>query len=253
VEVAMESAENLSIIVALGGGLLSFLSPCVFPLVPSYLSFITGISFDELSSPLLKAHMRRRVILNSLFFVVGFSTVFIVLGASFSALGRFFASYQETIQRIAGFIIILFGLYIAGALRIPFLMRSKEFLVVKNKPAGYLGSALVGLSFGSAWTPCIGPILGAILTLAGSAKGIRGGVILLAAYSMGLAIPFLLMAVASGSFLDAFQKFGKFLRVVHIVGGIFLIFIGLLIITGYFTILNSLFIQLTPSWLLERI
>ncbi len=249
----MESAENLSIIVALGGGLLSFLSPCVFPLVPSYLSFITGISFDDMKSPLLKAQVREKVIANSLFFVLGFSTVFIVLGASFSFLGRFFASYQQMIQRVAGLIIIFFGLYISGALRIPFLMRSKEFLALRKKPAGYMGSALVGVSFGSAWTPCIGPILGAILTLAGSSKGVREGAILLMAYSMGLAIPFLLMAVASGGFFGVFQRFGRFLKVVHIVGGVFLIVVGILIVTGYFTVLNSLFISLTPSWLLERI
>jgi len=249
----MESMENLSIIVALGGGLLSFLSPCVLPLVPSYLSFITGMSFDDLRSPLLKAHVRKRVTLNALFFVLGFSMVFILLGASFSFLGRFFASHQQTIQRIAGLIIIFFGLYIAGVFKVPFLMHSKELFALRTKPAGYMGSTLVGISFGSAWTPCIGPILGAILTLAGSAKGIRGGVILLMAYSAGLAIPFLLMAVASGSFLNLSHRLGKFLPVVHITGGIFLIIIGILIATGYFTVLNSLFIQLTPSWLLGKI
>jgi cytochrome c-type biogenesis protein len=249
----MESAESLSFIVALGGGLLSFLSPCVLPLMPSYLSFITGVSFDDLSSSVLRAHVRKKVLINSVFFILGFSTVFIVLGASFSFLGRFFAGHQLTIQRIAGLIIIFFGLYIAGVFRIPFLMQSKEFLSLKNKPAGYVGSSLVGLSFGAAWTPCIGPILGAILTLAGSAKGVSGGVILLTAYSMGLAIPFLILALASGSFLSISQRFGRFLNVVHIAGGIFLVIIGILILTRYFTVLNSLFIALTPSWLLERI
>jgi cytochrome c-type biogenesis protein len=249
----MEAAENLSIIVALGGGLLSFLSPCVFPLVPSYLSFITGVSFDDLRSPFLTVHVRKKVMLNSLFFVLGFSMVFMILGASFSFLGRLFAGNQQTIQKIAGLIIIFFGLYIAGAFRIPFLTRSKELFVMKGKPAGYMGSALVGISFGAAWTPCIGRILGAILTLAGSATGVSDGVILLVAYSMGLAIPFMLMALASGSFLNLSHRFGKFLAVVHIVGGIFLIIVGILILTGYFTFLNTLFIRLTPAWLWERI
>jgi cytochrome c-type biogenesis protein len=249
----MESVENLSIIVALGGGLLSFLSPCVLPLLPSYLSFITGMSFDDLKAPLLRAHVRKRVVLNSLFFILGFSAVFVVLGASFSLLGGFFGRYQRIIQRIAGLIIIFFGLSIAGVFKIPFLMRSREILPLKNRPAGYVGSALIGISFGFAWTPCIGPILGAILTLAGTAKGISGGMILLATYSMGLAIPFFLTSLAIGSFLSFFQKFRKFLHVVYIAGGIFLIIVGILIFTGYFTVLNSLFIELTPSWLWERI
>ncbi len=246
----MESAENLSIIVAFGGGFLSFLSPCVLPLLPSYLSFITGMSFDDLKA---QAHVRKKVILNSLFFILGFSAVFVALGASFSLLGGFFGRYQRVIQRIAGLIIIFFGLYIAGVFKIPFLMRSREILPLKNKPAGYVGSALIGISFGFAWTPCVGPILGSILTLAGTAKGISGGMILLGIYSMGLAIPFFLTSLATGSFLSFFQKFRKFLHVVYIAGGIFLIIVGILIFTGYFTVLNSLFIELTPSWLWDRI
>ena len=154
----MESGENLSIVVALGGGLLSFLSPCVLPLLPSYLSFITGMSFDDLKA---QNHIRMKVVLNSLFFILGFSTVFVTLGASFSLLGRLFASHQGVIQRIAGLIIIFFGLYIAGVFKIAFLMRSKEIIRLKNKQGGYVGSALVGISFGFAWTPCVGPILGA--------------------------------------------------------------------------------------------
>lgn len=246
----MESMENLSIVVALGGGLLSFLSPCVLPLLPSYISFITGMSFDDLKA---QEHVRKRVVLNSLFFILGFSTVFVTLGASFSLLGGFFGGYQGVIQRIAGLIIIFFGLYIAGVFKIPFLMRSKEIITLKNKPAGYVGSALIGISFGFAWTPCVGPILGAILALAGTTKGMSSGMILLTAYSMGLAIPFFLTSLATGSFFSFFQKFGKFLHVVYIAGGILLIIVGILIFTGYFTVLNSLFIELTPSWLWERI
>jgi cytochrome c-type biogenesis protein len=249
----MESVENLSIIVAFGAGFLSFLSPCILPLLPSYLSFITGVSFDDFKAPLFRGHVRKRVFLNSLFFVLGFSTVFIVLGASFSFLGRFFVSHQKTIRTIAGLIIIFFGFYITGIFNIPFLMRSKEFLPFKTKPAGYLGSLLIGISFGSAWTPCVGPILGAILALAGSEERITGGIILLTAYSMGLAIPFLLTSLAGGSLMSAFQRFTKFTRAVYIGGGIFLIIVGLLIITGYFTVLNSLFVGFTPSWLLDKI
>jgi cytochrome c-type biogenesis protein len=249
----MTSAENISIIVALVGGFLSFLSPCVLPLVPSYLSYISGISYEDLRAPVSGKSIRQKVMLSALFFVLGFSTVFLVLGASFSFLGRFFASHQSVIQKTAGIIIIFFGLYIAGVFKIPFLMRSKDFLPIKTKPTGYLGSTLVGISFGAAWTPCIGPILGSILTLAASAQGMGGGVILLTAYSIGLAIPFLLAAWASGTFLNASQKLGKFLHLIHLAGGIFLIIIGILIVTGYFKTLNFLFIGLTPSWLLEKI
>ncbi len=159
---------------------------------------------------------------------------------------------QQTIQRIAGLIIIFFGLYIVGIFRVPFLMGSKGLFVLKNKPAGYIGSTLVGISFGSAWTPCIGPILGAILTVAASSEGVLNGIILLAVYSMGLAIPFLLMGLASGSFLGLSQRFGRFMQVLHIAGGVFLIIVGILIITGYFAMLNSLFIKFAPPWLLDK-
>lgn len=249
----MEPAESLSVIVALGGGLLSFLSPCVLPLLPAYLSFITGMSFDDLKAPLLRTQIRKKVVLNSLFFILGFSAVFVALGASFSLLGGFFGGYQGIIQRIAGLIIIFFGLYIVGVFKIPFLMRSRELLPMRNKPAGYVGASLIGISFGFAWTPCVGPILGAILTLAGTAKGISGGVILLMVYSMGLAIPFFLTSLATGSFLSIFQRFRHVLHVIYIAGGILLIIVGILIFTGYFTVLNSLFIELTPSWVWERI
>ena len=249
----MESVKNLSIIVAFGGGFFSFLSPCLLPLLPSYLSYIAGVSFDDLTAPDLRRDVRKKVVFNSLFFILGFSMVFVFLGASFSFLGRFLAVHRNTIQTIAGVIIIFFGLYIVGIFKIPFLMRSRELLPLRTKPAGYLGSTLIGLSFASAWTPCVGPILGAILALAGSAENISGGVTLLAAYSLGLAIPFLLASLASGSLLSTFQRFSKIFRVAYIGGGIFLIIVGLLIITGYFTILNSFFIGLTPSWIFDRI
>ncbi|MBW1697100.1 MAG: cytochrome c biogenesis protein CcdA [Deltaproteobacteria bacterium] len=249
----MYSVEHLSIIVALGGGLLSFLSPCVFPLVPSYISFITGISLTDLGAPLLWRNLRKRVMLNSMFFVFGFSLVFIALGTSLSFLGRFLASHQEIIQKAAGLIIIFFGLSITGVFKLSFLMRSKELLPVRVKPPGYMGSAIVGISFGAAWTPCIGPILGSILVLAGSATEMKQGIVLLAAYSLGLAIPFLFAAWVSGSLLNLSQRFGKLLHLIHIAGGILLIIVGLLIFTGYFTVLNSFFVALTPSWLLEKI
>ncbi|UCD78469.1 MAG: sulfite exporter TauE/SafE family protein [Desulfobacterales bacterium] len=249
----MQSAENLSIIVALSGGILSILSPCVLPLVPAYISYISGISFDDLKSPLLKRRHRPKVILSALCFILGLSTVFVILGASFSFLGRFVSSQQGIIQKIAGLVIIFFGLSIAGVFKIPILMRSREFLPLKAGITGYIGSMIIGISFGAAWTPCIGPILGSILALAAGAKGMSQGVTLLTAYSLGFAIPFLFAAWASGSVLSILQKYEKVLKGIHIAGGIFLVFIGILVMTGYFTVLNSLFIKLTPAWLLEKI
>jgi cytochrome c-type biogenesis protein len=168
-------------------------------------------------------------------------------------LGRFFAIHQQTIQIISGLLIIFFGFYIVGLFKLPFFMRSKEVISLKNRPAGYLGSALIGISFGSTWTPCIGPILGAILALAGASQGIGQGVVLLMTYSIGLAIPFILTSLAVGHFMSFFQKFKKTFHVIYLSGGIFLVLIGILVISGYFTILNSFFTKLIPQWLLERI
>jgi cytochrome c-type biogenesis protein len=249
----MQSAENLSMMVALFGGVLSILSPCVLPLVPAYLSYITGISFNDLSSPVLKRSQRSRVVFSALCFILGLSTVFIVLGASFSFLGRFVSSQQGIIQKIAGIVIIFFGLSIAGVFKISFLMRSREFLPFKAKLTGYIGSFIIGISFGAAWTPCIGPILGSILALAAGAKGMSQGVTLLAAYSLGFAIPFLLTAWASGSVMNILRKYEKLLKGIHIAGGILLVCIGILVMSGYFTALNWLLIKLTPAWLIEKI
>jgi cytochrome c-type biogenesis protein len=249
----MQSAQNLSIIVALGGGILSILSPCVLPLVPAYLSYITGISFDDLKSPLLKRRHRPKILLSALCFILGLSTVFIILGASFSFLGRFVSSHQGIIQKIAGLVIIFFGLSIAGVFRLSFLMRSREFLPLRKGTTGYFGSIIIGVSFGAAWTPCIGPILGSILALAAGAKAMSQGVVLLSAYSLGFAIPFLAAAWASGSVLNVLQKYEKLLKGIHIAGGVLLVLLGILVMTGYFSVLNSLLIKYTPAWLIEKI
>lgn len=249
----MQSAENISLFVALGGGLLSFLSPCVLPLLPSYLSFITGMSIQDLQTPSLDSKVRGRIFLNSLLFVLGFSAVFVLLGFSFSVVGRFFAVHQTLIQKAAGVLIILVGLYILGVLKIPAFTRTKEAFVLKNRPGGHLGSVLVGIAFGTTWTPCIGPILGAILALAGASAGLNQGTALLLTYSLGLAIPFLATSLAIGFFLTMFKKHRKILHLLYISGGIVLIIVGLLIVTGFYNILNSFFIQLIPVWLLENI
>ncbi|MFQ5903969.1 MAG: cytochrome c biogenesis CcdA family protein [Candidatus Binatia bacterium] len=248
----MPGAENINILVAMAAGLLSFLSPCVLPLFPSYLSFITGISFDESGAGETNPVSRRVVMLNSIMFVLGFSLIFISLGASFSLLGKSLLSYQTVIFKVGGVIVIVFGLYIMGLLKIPAFMRYKQFQL-KNKPAGYVGSAVVGAAFGAGWTPCVGPILGAILTLAVTSGKVSSGVTLLSAYSLGLAVPFLVSSFALGSFMKFYVGFRKRIKVFHIIGGILLVIVGFLLITDYFTILSGIAARWTPAWLLERL
>src|SRR5881628_2883037 len=181
--------ESVGVAVSFSAGLFSFLSPCVLPLFPSYLSFITVMSVADLTGE-LSARVRRRILGHALAFVVGFSIVFVALGASFSALGQFLLDHRDWIRRIGG---VVFGLYIVGALRIGILGRTRQWQL-REKPAGYLGSLAVGVTFAIGWTPCVGPILGAILSLASTAENVGRGVGLLVAYSAGLGLPFLLAA-----------------------------------------------------------
>ena len=248
----MQGVDNLNVLVAMAAGLLSFLSPCVLPLFPSYLSFITGISFDELDRSELKPGTRKVVMLNSALFILGFSLVFISLGTSFSLLGGALSSYQTVISRAGGAIIVIFGLYIIGILKIPAFMQYKQ-IRLKNKPTGYVGSAVVGATFAAGWTPCVGPILGSVLLLAATAGKVSSGVALLSAYSLGLAIPFLVSSFALSAFMRFYTRFRKQIKVFHIIGGILLIVVGLLLITNYFTVLSGLLTRVTPSWLFERL
>jgi len=227
---------------------MSFLSPCVLPLVPSYLSFVTGMSLEDLQEGV----DRRATFIHSLLFVLGFSIIFIVLGASASFLGAFLRYYEVWIARIGGVVIIVLGLHLTGVLKIAPLLRERR-VHVSDKPAGYLGTIGVGAAFGAGWTPCIGPVLGAILTLAGTRDSVWAGVSLLSVYSLGLAIPFLISALALDWFLSAFSRFRQFLPMVERVSGVMLIILGLLLVTGTFTILNTYLLPLTPDWILERI
>ncbi len=247
----MVLGESLGVAVAFSAGLLSFLSPCVLPLFPSYLSFITGMSVDRLAAD-VSAGSRRRVILHSLAFIAGFSLVFIALGASFSAAGRFLLDYREWIRIAGGLLIIVFGLYIAGILRIGIFGRSRQ-IEIKTKPAGYIGTFAVGVTFAIGWTPCVGPILGSILSLAGTAETVRKGIGLLMAYSAGLALPFFLSSLALGGFLKFFKRYRAAMPVVERVAGVLLVLVGLLVVTNYFVVLNSYAISLTPQWLLKRL
>jgi cytochrome c-type biogenesis protein len=245
-------AGELSILVAFVGGLFSFLSPCVLPLFPSYLSYITGMSVEELKSAADDRRRRRWILAHSLAFVTGFSMVFVGMGASFSALGQFLFDYRDRIRFAGGLLIIVFGLYIAGVLRLDFLGRYQRFQL-RTKPAGLLGSWLVGVTFAIGWTPCVGPILGSILSLAGAAETVSTGVALLVAYSAGLALPFLLSSIALGAFLAAFRRFRPWIPVVERVSGALLVLVGVLVATNYFIVLNSYALSLTPQWLLKRL
>jgi len=242
---------SVGVLVAFSAGLFSFLSPCVLPLFPSYVSFITGMSVSDLTTDLSGA-ARRRVMLHALAFVLGFSLVFVALGASFSAAGQFLLDYRNLIRQIGGALIVLFGLYIAGVFKLAAMGRTMQFQI-REKPAGYLGSLLVGITFAIGWTPCVGPILGAILSLAGTAETVQRGIGLLIAYSAGLGVPFLISAVALGAFLKFFKRYRPFIPVMERAAGVILIVVGVLVFTNYYVVLNSWAISLTPEWLLRRL
>lgn len=231
---------ELSFAIAFAAGVVSFLSPCVLPLFPSYLSFITGLTFDELShpGPEARGRVRRLTVVHSLLFILGFTLVFIALGASATTLGQFMRSNQVWIRRLAGVVIVLFGLHISGLLTFPFLQRERR-LHLRERPAGMLGSVVVGFSFGAGWTPCIGPILGAILTMAGSGAELRQGVAMLAVYGAGLGLPFFAAALAFNSFLAAFRRARRWMRPIEVGSGLVLVAVGILIFTNTFALLAA--------------
>ena len=238
--------SGLSFGLAFMAGLLSFLSPCVLPLVPSYVGFLTGMSVDEIEV------RRRTALVHALWFVGGFSAIFVALGASASALGNLLGAYQVWIGRLGGVLVIFFGLYLLGILRPAFLMRERS-IRMSEKPMGYLGSAFVGVAFGAAWTPCVGPILGGILTLAAARATVGEGTALLGVYALGLAVPFLATAVALERFLDWFQRFRPYLVWVDRIAGAILILLGILLVTDSFTLLAGYLQSLTPEFLRSRL
>jgi cytochrome c-type biogenesis protein len=242
----MNEPVALGVAVAFAAGLLSFLSPCVLPLVPSYIGFLTGMTLPEVSE------RRRTALLHGICFVAGFSLVFILLGASATALGRALNYYQTWLQRLGGLLIIAFGLICLGVIKVDFLTQERR-VHLEQKPVGYLGSALVGMAFGAGWTPCIGPVLGAILGLAATSGEVSRGMLLLAFYSAGLAVPFLIAAVAVESFLGWFQRFRRYLPWVMRVSGALLVFVGLLLLSGEFTRLAGWLQGFTPEVLREKL
>jgi cytochrome c-type biogenesis protein len=229
---------DVSLFIAFAAGLLSFVSPCVLPLVPSYITYITGLTLEELTSETERARVRGVIVANSLLFIAGFSFVFVAFGASASLVGQLLSTYQDVIRKLGGALIVLFGLYVMGVLKITFLM--KEMRVhLKSRPAGYVGSVLVGVAFAAGWTPCIGPILGTILVYASASDSMLTGVKLLASYSLGIGLPLFITALAVDSFLNYFKKIRAYMYAISVASGIFLVLVGVMIYTNSLTMLTS--------------
>ena len=232
----MDQPQTISILFAFTAGLLSFVSPCVLPLFPSYLCFITGLCFEDFTEKRDSSVVRLSLI-HSFLFVLGFSLVFIGLGASATLLGKVLFAYRNVIRIGGGILIIFFGIYVAGFFQVEALERERRIRVEK-KPLGYLGSILVGSAFAAGWTPCIGPILGSILVYAGTTGKVSTGIILLSAYSLGMALPFLICSWAFTTFLAGFARIRRYLPIITIASGILLIIAGLLVLTNCLSFIN---------------
>ncbi len=248
---SQNTLKNMGLAIAFSAGLLSFLSPCILPLIPAYVSFITGMSLKELSAKnnynengsdktQSKFKVKTTVLSRGSMFVLGFSIIFVTLGIAVSYASSFFVDATTWIERIGGIIIIVFGLHLLGILNIKKLNKQKSFDFSKRSTKN-IGSILVGMAFGAGWTPCIGPILAGILTIAATSSTIIDGALLLGVYSTGLAIPFVLSAIAIDQFLIFFQKIKKWIGWIERTSGIMLIGIGVLLLTGSLTVINTLF------------
>jgi cytochrome c-type biogenesis protein len=232
---------------ALIAGLLSFLSPCVLPLVPPYLCFLGGTTFDQLTGKdETPSHVYTTVVLSSIAFVLGFTTVFVMLGATATTLGQLIAANLPILAKIAGVIIIIAGLHFLGILQVPILHREARYHA-EARPAGLIGAYIIGLAFAFGWTPCIGPVLGAILAVAAGEDSVRQGVSLLLVYSLGLGIPFILAALAIRPFMSAMQRFRKHLRLMEKVLGGFLVLTGILFLTDSMTLIAGWILQTFPG------
>ncbi|MDA0262095.1 MAG: cytochrome c biogenesis protein CcdA [Proteobacteria bacterium] len=240
-------ATEITFGAAAGAGVISFLSPCVLPIVPAYLSFIAGTSLSELTGEeVAEIAVGRRVIMSALAFVVGFSAVFVTLGASASALSGLIVENVDIIGKVAGVVIVVFGLHYAGILKIPFLYREARFHP-DRVPAGLFGAFLVGLAFGFGWTPCIGPILATILAVAASNDSLGYGVSLLGTYALGLGIPFLLAAIAIKPFMNFLKRFRRHMRKMEIATGGLLVITGVAIFTGDLSRFAFLLLEIFPG------
>ena len=242
---------NLTVWIAFSAGALSFSSPCVLPLLPSYVTYITGLTFGQLQEAHPGRKARTTVLLHTLVFILGFSAVFVSLGALAGLASQAFQSYLREglswVQRGGGVLIFLFGIHLTGLFHFGVLLGEKR-VKIPNKPKGFLGTFLVGLAFAAGWTPCIGPILGAILALAAGTSGSVGqGVFLLSVYSAGLGIPFLISAMLFHSFLSAFKRFRKYIRLVEIVTGVMLMAVGAMLFLDFYGKLTGYLYRWLPA------
>ncbi len=235
----MVSGNEVSILIAFSAGILSFLSPCILPLFPSYITYITGRSLEDIKSSGRASDITKLTAINSLFFILGFSIIFVLMGIALSYFGSFLGIKRIWLERAGGVLIILFGLDIMGVLKTRFLSRTKG-VSLKRKNFGYLGSLLVGMAFAFGWTPCVGPILSSILIYASTLESLPKATTLLLAYSMGLGLPFLIAGLAINQFLFLFAKFKNFMRFAPLVSGIFLIAIGIVLFSGQFSRITGL-------------
>ncbi len=243
-------AYDVSFWAAFTAGILSFISPCVLPLVPPYMAYIAGVNLQQLAGQgstnggeaAAAKPMMGRVLLIALVFVLGFSTVFVILGASASAIGQLLRAYMDTLSKVAGVLIIIMGLHFLGIFRLSFLMREYR-LNVDAKPATVLGAYVMGLAFALGWTPCIGPVLATILAIAAQEQSVQKGALLLSVYSAGLGVPFLLAAAMMGPFMAFIKRFRRHMELVEKAMGTFLVITGVMFLTGS--------IQRISVWLIE--
>jgi cytochrome c-type biogenesis protein len=237
----MDLSQGLTpciLLYSLAMGLISFASPCILPLIPSYVSYITGISYDELVSRESRRKNINITLLHSLAFVGGFSLIFVLLGATASLAGNLLASYLDVIRIVGGVLIILMGVFVMDIINIPFLQREAR-VHLKTRPAGFIGTVVVGMIFGAGWTPCTGPFLGSVLALAMTTDTLGRGMALLAFYSLGLGVPFILSAIAISAFLSSFERLKKHFKAIKITSGVILIAMGILLVTDKTTLLTS--------------
>lgn len=238
--------STVTLFVSFTAGLLSFLSPCVLPLVPSYIGFITGLGLEDIS------RARKTTLIHAVLFVIGFSAIFVLLGAGATLIGQVLKEYKPLIARVGGFMLITLGLWMLGVLQFGALQQERR-IHLNDKPLGYLGTILVGVAFGAGWTPCLGPIISGVLMIAGSEATVGRGVALLAAYSMGLAIPFLLSALLLERFFAFFQGFRSKLGLINRIAGVLLIIVGIMLLTGWFQTLAGYLERMTPEFMRSRI
>ena len=237
----MTDTATVSLGLAFAAGLVSFVSPCVLPLVPSYVTFVTGMSLTELTET-STGPVRQRAALHAALFVLGFGLVFVSLGATATLLGASMRRALPILQEVGGVVIVFFGLYLLGALRLPLLMREGR-VQLASKPAGWAGSVLVGFAFGAGWTPCVGPVLASILLYAGARATMADGMLLLVAYTLGLGVPFFVAAVALNWFLSGTRWLRRWLVPIERAAGLILVIVGVLLFSGRFNVLSNFFAE----------